>query len=199
MTRPAPRARRVPASSAAWYSSAPPASRWNANRLGGAGLPSTSGSSLTIASIITSAADFAPGQHVVADGDFLDPHPAGRRRRPPADRCPRSARRRTPGASRRSSRWRVGLGEQPARRRRHDQRGFVRTDFVERLDPTLGAFITMPGPPPYGESSTAAVHVGRSSAAGRAPPNCTIPASIALPGQRLAQWVQVVGEDRDHV
>ena len=74
----APRARRVLASSAAWCSSVPPTSRWNANRLGvtrdcrahraaGGRSPRSS-----------PARPIRPRQHVVADRDFLDPHPAGR-------------------------------------------------------------------------------------------------------------------------
>ena len=105
---------------------------------------------------------------------------AGPRRRRRAGRCPRSARRRTPGAPRRSSAARSAwVNSRPA------GVGTTRSVSSEQISssasPHTGARITMPGPPPYGASSTerctSCVHRRRSCTR-----RSTMPASIALPG-----------------
>ena len=75
-------------------------------------------------------------QHVVADRDFLDPHPPGRHPRRPAGRCPRSDRTRTPGASRSLQRCGGRLREQAHRPGSGQPKAFrVEHDFIQRFTP----------------------------------------------------------------
>ena len=84
----------------------------------------------------------AAGQHVVAEADLVDRHPAARRTRAPARRCPRTGRRRTPATARAASSAATRLGERPPGRRRARPAaaaaGRRRRELVQRPPPRLG-------------------------------------------------------------
>ncbi len=173
-------ARPVPASSAAWCSSDPRAGRPSGNHLGAtrdcptprvAGAPWPRSSPAPPTRLRSARSRLSTP---------LPPASDGPRRRPHVGRYPRNVRRRTPDAIRCSSAARSAcVNGSPA------GVGTMRSVSLRQISssasPHTGAIITIPGPPPYGASSTdrctSWVHRRRSCTA-----SCTMPASMALPG-----------------
>ena len=99
--------------------------------------------------------DLAAGEHVVAEGDLG--HPARRRglvEHPLVDALVAAAGEDQPRLGGQLVRER--LGERRAARRRDDERGTParRSSTASRASPHGSGRMTMPGPPPYGVSST---------------------------------------------
>ena len=120
------------------------------------------------------------------------PAPArGWPRRPtPAGRCPRTGRRRRPDAVRPLASSAVSWIEQAPGGRGHDAASSDGVHTASSARPHTSARITMPGPPPYGASSTERC---RSVAQSRrsCTPSCTTSSAIALPSSEFPQRVEV--------